>query len=130
MAMDIYIYAMGVVGLVLLLLAFVLNVLKKIERNGYAYDGMNFIGAVLLAVYALFAQIWLFFILEAVWAAAALLFIFERSTHRRIRGIAGWDSIGETRDLRTISAARKPKKKVVKRKKKKEKEEPVLPWFQ
>lgn len=125
--MDFYIYLGGIVGLFLLLFAFLLNVMRKIERNGYAYDGMNFVGAILLAVYAFFANIYLFFVLEVVWAASALFFIFERARHGRVKKVVGWDEIGEWRDLRTVTAS-KPKKRTVKRKKREE--EPMMPWFQ
>ncbi len=61
----------GTTGMVLLLVAFVLNLTGRTEEDTVLYNGLNLVGAFLLIVYAYWLASWPFLILEAVWAAAA-----------------------------------------------------------
>lgn len=64
---------LGTAGVLLLLLAFGLNLSRKISQRGRLYLAMNFIGAMLAAWYAYASGAWPFVILECVWAVAALV---------------------------------------------------------
>ncbi len=68
---DIYMY-MGVIGATIILLLFVLNELGRIKNTNFWYDLGNFVGAVLLLVYAWSLGSTPFMILNAVWAFVAL----------------------------------------------------------
>ncbi len=63
----------GSLGVGLLLLAFVLNVAKRMDENSAAYLVMNIVGAGLSCWYAWVSGIVPFVILEGVWAGAALV---------------------------------------------------------
>lgn len=67
----------GIIGLFLLLLAFVLNLLKKINQNSKIYNLINFVGASLLTYYSYTLNNAIFFILELVWAVFALYFLIK-----------------------------------------------------
>jgi len=69
--------AMGIIGLFLLLLAFVLNLLKKINQNSKIYNLINFVGAGLLTYYSYTLNNAIFFILELIWAVFALYFLIK-----------------------------------------------------
>jgi hypothetical protein len=62
----------GSVGVGLLLVAFVLNVLKRMDENGTPYLLMNFVGAGLSGWYAWLSGTVPFVVLEGIWALAAL----------------------------------------------------------
>ena len=62
----------GSVGVGLLLLAFVLNISKKLSETGATYLAMNFAGAGLAAWYAYAGGLVPFIILEGVWGGFAL----------------------------------------------------------
>lgn len=74
----------GGFGFILLLIAFFLNLSKKIVRNTFVYNGLNFAGSLILMYYAYEMGIMFFVILEAVWAIISLAFLF-RKTHHHIR---------------------------------------------
>jgi len=81
----------GSVGVGLLLAAFVLNVLKRLDENGSAYLVMNTIGAGLSCYYAWVSGIIPFVVLEGVWAGAALVRLIFVWTKK------GSPSVGEPR---------------------------------
>lgn len=68
----------GAIGVAMLLLAFGLNSFKKIDREGYAYNTLNCIGAYLLAWYAIELRITVFIILQSIWGTLALYGIIKR----------------------------------------------------
>ena len=61
----------GTVGVALLLGAFVLNLLKLMRADGYAYVLLNFLGAVLACYSSYLIDFIPFIALEGVWALAA-----------------------------------------------------------
>ena len=61
----------GSTGVALLLLAFVLNLLKVMRADGYAYIGLNFTGAALACYSSWLIDFLPFVVLEGVWALAA-----------------------------------------------------------
>lgn len=65
---------LGICGLTLLLIALVLRDLMQSNKNILLFFyTFNFIGAVLLAVYAFTSTNWIFIILEGVWAIYCLV---------------------------------------------------------
>lgn len=68
--MDI-VLVIGASGMSLLLIAFVLNLFKKIMQNSIVYNVFNIIGSALLVYYAYILNSIPFIILEAVWALFA-----------------------------------------------------------
>lgn len=63
----------GSLGVALLLLAFVLNLMRKLAEHSVSYLLMNFVGAALAAWYAWQGRLIPFVVLEAVWAGSALM---------------------------------------------------------
>jgi len=63
----------GSLGVAVLLLAFVLNLLRKVTERSAVYLLLNSVGAGLAAWYAWHDRIMPFVVLEAVWGIAALV---------------------------------------------------------
>jgi uncharacterized membrane protein len=63
----------GSVGVGLLLLAFGLNLLKRLSESSPVYLAMNIVGAAMAAWYAFQGNAIPFVILELVWASVALI---------------------------------------------------------
>ena len=66
----------GFAGVAILLMAYVLNLTSRIERNGAAYMMLNLIGAVLACLASVLLKYVPFIILEAVWALTSLSSLF------------------------------------------------------
>ncbi len=63
---------LGAVGVAILLVAFVLNLLRKLTESSTAYLIMNGVGSGLAAVYAFSTNSIPFVVLEAGWCLAAV----------------------------------------------------------
>jgi len=63
----------GVAGVAILLVFFILNRLHRISTENIWYDVGNFAGAFLLVIYAYILGSIPFFVLEGVWALFSLL---------------------------------------------------------
>lgn len=63
----------GTSGVTLLLLAFVLNLLKKLKPDSLIYLLLNVFGAGLAGVSSYMIEFWPFVVLEAVWVFASLI---------------------------------------------------------
>lgn len=63
----------GSAGVGLLLLAFVLNLVRKLSERSRVYLLMNLLGAGMSAWYALDGNLLPFVVLEGVWASVALV---------------------------------------------------------
>ena len=61
----------GFAGVALLLLAFLLNLFKVMRADGYAYLGLNFVGAALACYSSYLISFMPFVVLEGVWALVA-----------------------------------------------------------
>lgn len=61
----------GIVGMVVVLIAYTLNQLGRLDEGHVVYDALNFIGALMLMAYAFSIEGWPFFMLNAVWGAVA-----------------------------------------------------------
>ena len=62
----------GFVGVALLLIAFLLNLLKRMRSDGHLYMGLNLVGAGLACYSSYLISFMPFVVLEGVWAVAAL----------------------------------------------------------
>jgi threonine/homoserine/homoserine lactone efflux protein len=71
----------GAAGMSVLLLAFVLNLFKKIMQDSVIYNALNIVGSGLLIYYAYVLNSTPFLILEITWALFAvykLIIIFKK----------------------------------------------------
>ena len=68
----------GSAGVTLLLIAFVLQLSKKLEANSVAYLLMKIIGAGLAGISSYMIQFWPFVILESVWVLASLFPLIKK----------------------------------------------------
>ncbi len=64
-------------GVIILLIAFVLNINKKVSAEGRLYTGLNFIGAAMCGVSSYMISFYPFVVLEGIWAAFALYSFFK-----------------------------------------------------
>jgi hypothetical protein len=65
------------IGVIILLIAFLLNLYKKLEANSRAYCFMNFAGAALCGFSSYLINFYPFVILESIWAGFALVSFFK-----------------------------------------------------
>lgn len=72
----------GTAGVSILLLAFALNVSKRLDSNSVSYLLLNTIGALLAGISAILIRFWPFVVLEGVWALFSF-FLFIRSLRNR-----------------------------------------------
>jgi hypothetical protein len=69
----------GTLGVALLLAAFVLNLLKRMNGDGYAYSALNLAGAGLACYSSYLIEFVPFVVLEGVWALAAAYALGRRA---------------------------------------------------
>jgi len=65
------------IGVIILLVAFGLNLYKKLPENSKAYALMNFIGAGICCFASYLIRFYPFIVLEGIWAIVALLSLFN-----------------------------------------------------
>ncbi len=65
------------IGVIILLIAFLLNLYKKLSAESKAYSLLNLIGAAICCLSSWMIRFYPFIVLEAVWAAVALLSLFN-----------------------------------------------------
>jgi len=63
----------GFIGVSILLIAFVLNLLKKISQTSHTYILLNFIGAGLACIASVLIEYVPFIILEGAWTLVSLI---------------------------------------------------------
>ena len=73
MVLDLYI---GLTGMSLILIAFVMNQIHKWKDISLTYDIVNVIGAGLLVIYSIMIQSYPFLILNSVWTLVSLRDVF------------------------------------------------------
>lgn len=66
-------------GVIILLIAFLLNLYKKLQANSRAYCAMNFIGAAMCGVSSYMINFYPFVVLEGIWAGFALISFIQVS---------------------------------------------------
>lgn len=62
----------GIVGMICILAAFLLNQMNKWSSESLSYDTTNALGSLLLVIYALDGKAWPFVILNGVWLIYSL----------------------------------------------------------
>ena len=72
----------GFAGVALLLLAFLLNLFKRMRSDGYAYATLNCVGAALECYSSFLINFMPFVVLEGVWALVAAGAITQKAIAR------------------------------------------------
>jgi len=67
------------IGVIILLIAFLLNLYKKISPNSKAYTFMNFLGASICGFSSFLISFYPFVVLESIWAIFALVSLIKVS---------------------------------------------------
>jgi hypothetical protein len=80
--MDIF-FVIGVVGMILILLAFLLNQISVWKQNTLLYDSCNALGGFLLVVYAFDGKAWPFVILNGVWTLYSVKDVLVTLVHKK-----------------------------------------------
>jgi hypothetical protein len=62
----------GIIGGSIILIAFLLNQIGKLKREFFIYDFLNFIGALLLSIYAYLIESYPFMVLNGIWTIFSL----------------------------------------------------------
>jgi hypothetical protein len=65
------------IGVIILLIAFVLNLYKRLKQESKLYGLLNLIGASICCLSSWLISFYPFVVLEAVWALVALLSLFN-----------------------------------------------------
>lgn len=68
------------IGVAILLIAFLLNLLKKLQQDSVSYSVLNIVGAGFACYASWLIRFWPFVVLEGIWclAAGAALFRLKR----------------------------------------------------
>lgn len=98
---------LGILGIVMLMTAFLLNNTKKVRRFSYTYNVLNLFGAGFLAYYAFEINSLIFLVFQVLWVIFAVYFLGKRIAHHE-PVLTQWNE--ELVDLRYLSG-KKPKKK-------------------
>ncbi len=80
---EIYALWVGIAGLLLLLVAFVLEHMKQYRKDTFIFNSLNLAGSLMLGFYAWDIGSLVFLTLELVWAFAALYFLIKVIRKRR-----------------------------------------------
>lgn len=67
----------GTIGVSLLLIAFALNLAKKLSVSSTTYLALNIIGAGLAGVSSYMIQFWPFVVLEGVWTISSIIMLIR-----------------------------------------------------
>lgn len=62
----------GSLGATIILVMFLLNQTNRLKNSSVSYDFMNFVGSLLLVVYAILLNSWPFLILNTIWGLVSL----------------------------------------------------------
>jgi hypothetical protein len=65
------------VGVIILLIAFLLNLFNKLSADSKAYKLMNFIGAATCGYSSYLISFYPFVVLESIWSIVALISLFR-----------------------------------------------------
>lgn len=63
---------LGTLGVLILLVAFMLNLMGRMDHHSHAYQGLNAVGAAVLGIVAWRIQFMPFVVLEVIWVAVSL----------------------------------------------------------
>jgi len=73
---------LGTLGVALLLVAFLLNLNKKLSVDSLAYSILNIVGAALCGISSYMIDFYPFVVLESVWVIVAVIQLFKRNVPR------------------------------------------------
>lgn len=65
-------YLAGIAGLIIVLVAFVMEQTGRWQEDDLLYDGANFLGSLLLVIYAILGNAVPFIVLNVVWGGYSL----------------------------------------------------------
>jgi len=68
------------IGVAILLLAFLLNLLKKLRQDSVSYSVLNVIGAGFACYASWLIHFWPFVVLEGTWCLAAAVVLLRRAS--------------------------------------------------
>jgi len=67
------------IGVIILLIAFLLNLYKKLPASSKTYSLMNFIGAGICCYASYMVSFYPFVVLEGIWALFGLISLFKKA---------------------------------------------------
>ncbi len=73
-----FVTLLGILGAGLILLAFVLNEFNIINKDNLSYDMLNFIGALILVIYAYLIESYPFMVLNLIWMLVSFRDLWKR----------------------------------------------------
>ncbi|MBR3164007.1 hypothetical protein IKF15_01760 [Candidatus Saccharibacteria bacterium] len=76
---ELFFDIIGWIGMILVLVAYILLSLNKI-KNGYTYQILNFLAALLMAIGLFPKNAWFSFTLQVVWGLIAIIAIIKLKT--------------------------------------------------
>ncbi len=81
-------FAAGLLGMLLILIAFFMVQAHKWSQDGLTYDMINFVGSALLVIYGVAGKAWPFVILNGVWAIYSLKDVVKDMIERGKKRVA------------------------------------------
>ena len=72
-----YTILLGTIGLIILLIAFIIEN-SKLKKRKFYFNIMNLVGSTILGVYAILTWNIIFIILEFLWAIASLVYLIRK----------------------------------------------------
>lgn len=82
----------GTSGALIILIAFIMNQIKKWEDDYLIYDFFNFVGSLLLVIYAIILSSYPFLVLNFIWAAVSFRDIIVNLKRNKTSGKRGFFS--------------------------------------
>lgn len=74
----------GTAGVTLLLIAFALNIARKISPESKSYLLLNIVGAGMAGISSYMIQFWPFVVLESVWVIATFAALIKSLKHAQV----------------------------------------------
>lgn len=74
----------GTTGVTLLLIAFALNIAKKISPESTSYLLLNILGSAMAGISSYMIEFWPFVVLESVWMLASIFALIKSKKHETI----------------------------------------------
>ena len=73
----------GIAGMTIILVLFILNQMKRLSQDSTAYDAANAVGAFMLVYYAFALKAWPFLVLNLVWGSFSLFQVIGDTVKRK-----------------------------------------------
>lgn len=81
---------MGILGMMLILIAFLLLQRHHISQDDFSYDALNFFGSVLLVIYGIAGHVWPFVILNGIFGLYSLVDMFSDIKSQKKTLLGSW----------------------------------------